>query len=429
VTFPDFSTPGAGLDHSAGPAHARVLAGHSSGTRVVAMVMTGVLAFAISGAFAALTRWTGNIDTAPLDTLTNRPEKVVPTDPSAGEPVNLLLMGSDSRAGANVNIGGTGGNDGERSDTTILLHISGDRSRVEAISIPRDSTVDIPSCVTTNGKTTAPQRGKFNAAFAAGASVGEDTASGALCTMQTVESLTGVFLDGFMVMDFQGFQRMIDAVGGVELCIEEAINAPKANNLQLEPGLQTLQGNIALDYARARTGAGLGDGSDLGRIGRQQQLLASLVRTVLSADTLTNPAKTLSFVDAVTSSMTMDERTAQLDRLTGLAYSLRDLRPDTVTFVTVPNGQDPYNNANVVWTEAATMLWDNIRHDRPIDHDPTATAAPSPTDGTSAASGASASPSAPDDETIDPTASPSTDDVKEAGREAFTGADTTAVCG
>lgn len=426
MTFPDFSTPGAGLDHSAGPAHARVLAGHGS-TRVVAMVMTGVLAFGISGAVAALSRWTGNIETASKDVLTNRPEKVTPTDPSAGEPVNLLLMGSDSREGGNEAIGGAA--DGERSDTTILLHISGDRSRADAVSIPRDSTVDIPSCVATNGATTAPQRTKFNAAFAAGALVGGDTASGALCTMQTVETLTGVFLDGFMVIDFQGFQRMIDAVGGVELCIEEEINAPQANDLHLEPGLQTLGGELALDYARARKG--VGDGSDLSRIGRQQELLASLVRTVLSADTLTNPGRTLSFVDAVTSSMTMDDETAQLDNLTGLAYSLRSLRPEAVTFLTVPYAADPANpTANVVWTEEATLLWENLRNDRPLDHAPaTASASPSATDGTSAVSGASAAPSAADDETIDPTASPSTDDVKEAGREAFTGADTTAVCG
>ncbi|GAB3172780.1 LCP family protein [Myceligenerans halotolerans] len=427
MTFPDFSTPGAGLDHSVGPAHARALAGKRSTVRVVAMVMTGTLAFAATGAVAAVTRWTGNIDTASKEVLTNRPEKVTPTDPSAGEPVNLLLLGSDSREGENAEIGGAVA--GERSDTTIVLHISGDRTRAEAISIPRDSTVDIPSCVATNGATTAPQRTKFNAAFAAGAGAGGDTASGALCAMQTVETLTGVFLDGFMVIDFQGFQRMIDAVGGVELCIEEEVNAPKANNLHLEPGVQTLGGKLALDYARARVG--VGDGSDLSRIGRQQELLASLVRTVLSADTLTNPGKTLSFVDAVTSSMTMDDETAQLDNLTGLAYSLRNLRPESVTFQTVPYAADPYAPAsNVVWTSEATLLWENLKHDRPLDHDPaTASASPEATDQTSSAPGASASPSAPDDETIDPTASPSTDDVKEAGREAFTGADTTAVCG
>ncbi|RPF20101.1 LytR family transcriptional attenuator [Myceligenerans xiligouense] len=394
----------------------------------MALVVTGVLAFALSGAAAAVARWTGNIDTASTRTLTNRPEKVTPTDPNAGEPVNLLLMGSDSREGANVNIGGSA-DGGERSDTTILLHISGDRRRVEAISIPRDSTVDIPSCVATNGSTTAPQRTKFNAAFAAGALVGGDTASGALCAMQTVEALTGVFLDGFMVIDFQGFQRMIDAVGGVELCIAEEIYAPEANDLHLQPGVQTLGGELALDYARARKG--VGDGSDLSRIGRQQQLLASLVRTVLSAETLANPGKTLSFVDAVTSSMTMDDQTAQLDRLTGLAYSLRDLGPGAITFLTVPYAPDPANpSANVVWTDEAALLWENIKNDRPIDHDPTApSASPSATEESSAAPGASASPSAPDGETIDSTASPSTDDVKEAGKEAFTGADTTAVCG
>ncbi|MBL0885883.1 LCP family protein [Myceligenerans sp. I2] len=385
-----------------------------------------MLAFVASGSVAALSRWTGNIETASTEVLTNRPEKATPTDPNAGEPLNLLLMGSDTREGENGKIGGNA-SDGARSDTTIILHVSGDRSRVDAISIPRDSTVDIPSCVTPDGSTTAPQHTKFNAAFAVGALVGGDTASGALCAMQTVETLTGVFLDGFMVIDFQGFQRMIDAVGGVELCIEEEINAPEANNLHLDPGVQTLHGAIALDYARARKG--VGDGSDLGRIGRQQQFLAALVRTVMSADTLANPGKTLSFIDAVTSSMTMDDKTARLDNLTGLAYSLRNLGPGSVTFLTVPYATDPYNPNNVVWTSDAALLWENLKQDRPLDDDPaTASASPSATNGTLAASGASASPSAADDETIDPTASPSTDDVKEAGREAFTGADTTAVC-
>ncbi|GAB4083696.1 LCP family protein [Myceligenerans cantabricum] len=425
MTFPDFSTPGAGLDHTSGPAHARVLTGPGSTTRVVAMVLTGVLALAVSGAAAALWRWSGNIDTAGTDLLTNRPDKVTPTDPNAGAPVNLLLMGSDSREGENGNIGGTASG-GERADTTILLHVSGDRSRIEAVSIPRDSTVEIPSCVTTTGTITAPQYGKFNGAFAAGADVGGDTASGALCTMQTVETLTGVFLDGFMVIDFQGFQRMIDAVGGVKLCIEETIDVPLANNLHLEAGTQTLDGQVALDYARARKG--ISDGSDLSRIGRQQELLASLVRTVFSAETLSDPGKTLSFIDAVTSSMTMDDATARLQNLTGLAYSLRGVQPEDVTFLTVPYATDPADINNVVWTSEADLLWDNLKHDRPANQDPAAAAA-SASPGTSDAPGASAPPSPVAGETIEPAASPSADDVKEAGREAFTGADTTAVCG
>lgn len=435
MTFPDFSTPGAGQDQHSGPAHARVLSGLGPGPRVVALAVTGVLVLLAAGAVAALTRWGGNVDTASTDSLTNRPEKVIP-DPSRGEPVNLLLMGSDSREGENGNIGGTGSG-GARSDTTILLHISADRSRVEAISIPRDSSVEIPSCTTTSGEATAPSYGKFNGAFAAGASVGGDTASGALCAMQTVEALTGVYLDGFVVIDFQGFQRMIDAVGGVELCIEEEIYAPKANDLHLTAGVHRLDGRIALDYARARTG--VGDGSDTSRIGRQQELLASLVRTVFSAETLSNPARTLSFVDAVTASMTMDEQTARLDYLSGLAYSLRELTPADVTFMTVPWGTDPAAPANVLWTEDAALLWENIIEDRPIDHDPAAASAAveagasaSPQDevtGTSAGSGASDASPSPTGETIESGAPGSADDVKEAGAEAFTGADTTAVCG
>ncbi|GAA1861589.1 LCP family protein [Myceligenerans crystallogenes] len=433
MTFPDFSTPGAGQDPESGPAHARVLSRAGGTSRVVALAVTAVLVLGVAGAWAAVARWGMNIDRASTSGLTNRPEKVIP-DPSEGEPVNLLVMGSDSREGENGNIGGTTSG-GQRSDTTILLHVSADRSRIEAISIPRDSTVEIPSCVTTGGESTAPSYGKFNGAFAIGASVGGDTASGALCAMQTVEALTGVYLDGFVVIDFQGFQRMIDAVGGVEICVEEEIYAPKANDLHLTAGLHTLDGSTALDFARARYG--VGDGSDTSRIGRQQELLASLVRTVFSAETLADPAKTLRFVDAVTSSMTMDEQTARIDYLTGLAYSLRGLRPETVTFVTVPWGSDPYNSSNVVWTDEAALLWENIQQDRPVGHDPAAAStAPAAAEGeqgdvagTSAESGASDAPTTPAGENIDSTASASADDVKEPGKEAFTGADTTAVCG
>lgn len=424
MTFPDFSTPGAGTDQTGGPAHARVLAGTGTAKRVVALVATGVLVLVGVGAATVASRFTSNIETAGTQNLTNRPEKVVP-DPSKGEPVNLLMMGSDSREGENADIGGAV-SDGERSDTAILVHISADRSRVDAVSIPRDSTVDVPSCVTTTGESTAPHRGKFNDAFATGAQVGGDTASGALCSMQTLEALTGVFVDGFMVLDFAGFQRMIDAVGGVTVCVEEEINAPQANDLHLDAGEHLLDGKLALDFARARKG--VGDGSDLQRIDRQQQLLGSLVRTVFSADTLSDPSKTLSFIDAVTSSMTMDEDTARLDYLTGLAYSLRDLDPDAVTFMTVPYAPDPYNTANVVWSSEADQVWANVIEDRPLDHDPTAASA-SPSAGTGDSPGPSDSPSASGGETIESTSSVSTDDDQEAGSESSAGTDPTAVCG
>lgn len=445
MTFPDLSAPGA-TKPVKGPSHARTLNSSASGTsRTVGMVLVAVLSLGVAGAAAAVNQLTGNIDAVEMEALgSDRPKEVLPKDPNAGTPLNIVVMGSDSRDGANDALAG-GGEMGARSDTTLVMHISGDRSRVEMISIPRDSTVDVPSCTTTDGATTAELYGtKFNAAFSQGVQAGGTVADGALCTVKTVEKLTGVFMNGFIVVDFAGFSSMIDAVGGVEVCVEEAIYSEKANHLSLEPGTHTLQGVKALDYARARTGAGLGDGSDLGRIGRQQEVMASLARKVLSQEVLTNPSKTLNFLNAVTDSLTMNDELASIDGLAGLAYSMRNVRPDTITFMTVPNEYDPYNAANVVWTDEAVQLWDNVKHDRPVGFDPDApsadASASAPADregaGTNGAGTSTRSETEAGTETeteggaegsSEPT--PTSTEIKQAGEEAFTGADTTKVCG
>jgi LCP family protein required for cell wall assembly len=438
VTFPDFSAPGV-TNPATGPSHARTLNGSAGGaSRVVGMVLVAVVSLAAAGGATAVSQLTGNIETAEMEVLgSDRPEEVLPEDPNAGTPLNIVVMGSDSRDGANDALAG-GGEMGARSDTTLVMHISGDRSRIEMVSIPRDSTVDIPSCTTGDGATTAELYGtKFNAAFSQGVQAGGTVADGALCTVKTVEKLTGVFMNGFIVVDFAGFSSMVDAVGGVEVCVEEEIYSEKANHLSLEPGTHTLKGVKALDYARARTGDGLGDGSDLSRIGRQQEVMASLARKVLSQEVLTNPSKTLGFLHAVTDSLTMNEELASIDGLAGLAYSLRNVRPDTITFMTVPYQYDPYNAANVVWTDEAVQLWDNVKHDRPVDFDPsapTADASPSaPTDRESTPAGADGGAGKETrtdggaEGTSEPT--PASTEIKQAGEEAFTGADTTKVCG
>ncbi|MFD6444182.1 LCP family protein [Promicromonospora sp. NPDC060204] len=442
MTFPDLSASGA-TNPTRGPSHARALGQLSSVSRAIAMVVVAVLSLAVAGGATAVTQLTGNIETADMAALgTNRPKQVLPKDPNAGVPLNIVVMGSDSRSGDNDALAG-GGEMGARSDTTIVMHISGDRSRIEMISIPRDSTVDVPSCTTSEGATTAELYGrKFNAAFSQGVQVGGTVADGALCTVKTIEELTGVYMDGFIVADFAGFSAMVDAVGGVEVCVEEEIYSADANHLSLSPGTHTLQGQKALDYARARKGDGLGDGSDLGRIGRQQEVMASLSRKVLSQDVLTNPSKTLKFLKAVTGSLTMNEELASIDGLAGLAYSMRNVRPDTITFMTVPNEYDPNNAANVVWTDDAVQLWDNVKHDRPINSDPDAPSASpsgSATDAGTATgeestetdagtgTGTDAGTEAGDGSGTEPT--PESTEIKQAGEEAFTGADTTKVCG
>ncbi len=424
---------GDGSSHQ--PAHARSFARHRV-ARSIGMFLTGALAFGVAGGATAAVKFTGNIDKVDVDVAlgdVDRPEVVAPEDPNAGTALNIVLMGSDTRDGANGNFASSENTSGARSDTTMILHVSADRSRAELVSIPRDTTVDIPACPTSDGTAKSRPWGntKFNAAFFQGYTKGGDIASAALCTLTTIESLTDVRMDGFVVIDFAGFQNMVTALGGVTMCIPQRIEAPDAGNLVLEPGVQTLDGPTALQFARARKGKGLGDGSDIGRMGRQQQLLSAIANELLSKNLLVDSPALLQFLGATTSSMTMSSNFASVQGLAGLAYSLRNVRPDNITFMTVPWRPDPNNAANVLWTKDADVLWDNLRHDRPITTPAGATEAPATPAASDAASPQSGSPDpGTGAASASPTPTPTpTETTAEAGKEAFTGADVTAICG
>ncbi|WP_336707506.1 LCP family protein [Oerskovia sp. USHLN155] len=346
-----------------GVRHVRTRREHRA-LRAVGLVTTAVLAFGASGATAVLVRTLGNVEQVDNKELvapeTERPPAPVPDpeDPLAGLPVNLVLIGSDDRSGANAEIGGA--EEGMRSDTTMLLHISADRSRVELVSVPRDLRIAIPSCTVTGGGTTrASSQATFNEAFSRGWVGGKDLASAATCTQMTVEQMSGVRTDGFMVVDFAGFQTMVDALDGVPMCIPEDMD-DKESNLHLTAGTQTLTGAQALALARARHG--LSDGSDTYRMGRQQALLAAMTKSVLSQNILTDLSNLLQFLDAATSSLSIS---GGVD-LKGLAFSLRSVRPDAVTFLTIPSGPQPGNVNRVVLTAEAEDVWARVVADQPV---------------------------------------------------------------
>lgn len=335
--------------------------------------MTGVALFATSAAAWTYRDFDDNITSYDIETLlgTDRPDASAadPEDPHAGQPLNLLLVGVDDREGENARFG-SAGQTGVRSDTVILAHVAADRSRVELISIPRDSWVAIPSCPLPDGTWSQPREFKFNQAFANGGATG-DVGYGVACSIRTLESLTNVRVDGFVAVDFSGFIRMIDAVGGVEMCIDQQIDDPDAQ-LQLDPGLQVLDGEQALGFARARKT--IGDGSDTGRIGRQQELLAATLRTVLDKNLLTDSPALFRFLDAATASLTTSSDLGSISSLSGIAMSLRDIRADDITFTTVPwvaRG----DGANVVWTAEADELFAAVAQDRPIEDEDATTAA------------------------------------------------------
>ena len=407
------------------PRHAHGLKSHGA-LRGVALAAVAVVVFGASSAAAVVQRLQNNITTVDVSALTGpRPTTSAvakPGDPNAGQAVNILVLGTDSRAGVNAAIGGA--DTGQRSDTAIVVHVSADRSRVELVSIPRDSLVKIPVCKATNGKTSrALTSAMFNSAFATGWDMGGDMTSAAACAINTVQVNTGVPIDHFAVVDFAGFQAMVNAIGGVPICIPKPLH-DTYSGLNLPAGQQVLNGQQALQLARARHG-NIGDGGDLDRIGNQQRLIQAMVNEVLSKKVLTNVPNLVSFLSAATSSLTTDPG-LQLQNLTGLAYNLRGINRSNILFMTIPTGPAPTDPNRLVWTSAATAIWTNMAADKPILGQ-----AESPAPATSAPSSASASTPAKTTApaaTVTAAATPSPAVSKDAGHQAFTSADSTGTC-
>jgi LCP family protein required for cell wall assembly len=267
---------------------------------------------------------------------------------------NILVIGSDSRSGdGNGRYGRDSGT--ERSDTTILLHLSAGRHTATAMSLPRDLMVDVPSCLRPDGTRSEPAFTMFNYAFETG---------GSACTIRTVEKLTDIRVDHHVVIDFHGFKEMVDAVDGVQVCLKEPID-DKAARLKLPAGRVTLDGEQALGYVRARKS--LGNGSDTGRMERQQRFLGALVNKVRSNDVLLNPVKLYPVLDAATSSLTTDPALASLRGLYQLVRGLRDIPPERVQFLTVPRESYVYDaNRDQLVEPEAQKLFERLRTDTPL---------------------------------------------------------------
>lgn len=339
--------------------------------RTLALVLVAAVSFGVTGAATGYVRLENNIETFDVSHLTGAPpvreepeEPVDPTDPNAGRALNYLVMGSDVRDGENAQIGGEV--EGMRSDTTIIMHISAARDRVELISIPRDSHVAIPECSFNDGSTSRAREERFNAAFSIGAR-NDDIGEAAACTIRTVQSLTGVPIDGWVVVDFAGFRNMVDALGGVSMCIPEDMSSELANlYITGSPEFQTLDGTTALALARARTGQGLGNGSDINRIGRQQQLLGAIAKEVFGRNILTDSAALYRFLTATTQSLKTDPETGNIPNLVGLAFSLRNVPSGNIVFMTVPHATYQADRNQVIWTSEVDQIWANLLADTPI---------------------------------------------------------------
>lgn len=345
------------------PRHAGSRAWHRLRTTAVAIV--GLLAFSGTAVAATYSQLQGEVDALDVGELINPPEggdatTAPPVDPNAGTPLNILIIGSDSRADGAV----TDSVDSVLADTHIVAHISADRSRVELVSIPRDTMVDIPECRTTSGTTVYARFGMYNNAFAEAFVAGGDKESAIACDINLAQSVTGLSIDGWVLVEMGGFVKMVDALGGVDICIPEPIDAPKAN-LDLEAGQQTLNGEDALGYARARSGDGL-SGSDPDRIERQQHLMSAMVAEVVSRNVLTDGPALYQMLRAALGSLTMSSNLASLNDMAGLALSLRSLDAADVTFMTTPYAAYEPDPNRLVFTSEVDVIWERMAADEPI---------------------------------------------------------------
>jgi len=284
-------------------------------------------------------------------------EDEVPDDSFAGRALNVLVVGTDSRLNQDVSgIGTTADSEGLRGDTTMLVHISADRARVQVVSIPRDLMTTIPSCTRTDGSVSDwVDEGQFNSALSIGANGEYDVASGIACTVATTEYLTGLTVDGFVVVDFTGFRNMVDALGGVWFNFEEPVYDSYAQ-LDLPAGCQQLNGTQALAYARARHD--LGDGSDTQRIGRQQQLVSAILRELLGKNFVTDLPSVLSFVKQALGSVSTSPNLSDINTDVGLLVSVAGIDRGNIQFLTMPSGPDAWDPNRVVASEpAASDVW------------------------------------------------------------------------
>ncbi|WP_234319573.1 LCP family protein [Streptomyces sp. KE1] len=334
------------------------------------------------GAWALYDRLQGNItrDDAVIAEL-ERHEKERPL-PSKQGALNILLVGSDTRAGQGN--GQYGVARGQRSDTVILLHLAADRRSATAMSIPRDLMVEIPSCRRADGRSAPARTAQFNYAYSYG---------GTACTIRTVERLTRIRVDHHMVVDFQGFKRMVDAVDGVRICLKQPMDDKDAH-VRLPAGEHTLNGEQSLGFVRARKS--LGDGSDTDRMERQQQFLGALVAKVQSNGVLLNPGKLYPLLDAATSSLTTDPSIASLIDLYDLVRSMRNIPTKEVRFLTVPReayAGDP--NRDQLVEPAASELFTLLREDEPVRIAPRPSDSASPAPSASPTGTGPAAPSAP----------------------------------
>ncbi|MFG2347314.1 LCP family protein [Streptomyces phaeochromogenes] len=315
----------------------------------MALVLVGVSA----AAYAYIKHLEGNVATTDVGS-------AGASSFSKDEAFNILIIGTDKRTGAGNEGYGDKGSVGH-ADTNILLHVSKDRTNATAMSIPRDLMVDIPDCPTRQEDgsekiVAGTLNQRFNTSLGQG---GRDPG----CTMRTVEAVTGIKPQHFMMADFNAVKTLTTAVDGVDVCVEKAVD-DKESKLKLPAGTSKVEGEQALAFVRTRHS--FGNQGDLDRIKVQQQFLGSLMRKMASSDTLTSPSKLLKLAEAATKALTVDTGIGKVSTLKDVALELKKVPPKNITFTTVPVKDNPAEKikATVVVDESrAPQVFQMIKSD------------------------------------------------------------------
>jgi LCP family protein required for cell wall assembly len=275
---------------------------------------------------------------------------------------NFLIVGIDSRAGANGDMGAgtTADADGARSDTVMLVNIPASRKRVVVASFPRDLAITPMQCnswdnsTSTYGSDTVYTETKLNSAYAFG---------GPKCLVKVIQKLSGLSINRFIALDFAGFAKIVDAVGGVEVCSAAPIRDNELGTVLEHAGRQKLDGHAALNYVRARKVTTEING-DYGRIKRQQLFLSSLLRSMISSEVFFSPSKLNNVVNTFVSNAYVDN--VKTNDLVDLAQSLQGVAAGRITFLTVPTGQTDENGNEPLRVDDNRAIFDAIINDDPL---------------------------------------------------------------
>ncbi|MET7743600.1 LCP family protein [Streptomyces sp. NPDC005385] len=319
---------------------------------ITAWSAAGIVVLGGTGAGYLYFKLNGNIKSVDINQAlgTDRPTKV----DNGSE--NILVLGSDTRAGGNKKLGGGTDDGSARSDTAMIIHVYKGHKKASVVSIPRDTLVDRPSCTDTHGTTHDAASGvMFNSAYSTG---------GATCAVKTVESVTGIRMDHYVEVDFTGFQKLIDDLGGVSVTTTKSINDPDSH-LNLKAGTHTLDGEQALGLVRTRHG--VGDGSDLGRIQLQQAFIKALVDRIKHLGVLSNPKKLYDLADTATKTVTTDSDLGRVTDLASFANGLKGISSSHMNMVTMPVQYDSADaNRVLVDKDKAALVWKALKSDQPI---------------------------------------------------------------